>query len=82
MLIQSLYSFKEPYPSLPGCCHLIGILTMSSKGLFHLSTRLDAYVGEEHVKASGFRDYGPMSHASGCEVSSLVRKSVEYNDGG
>lgn len=79
MLIQSIYCLLEtPAPRPPGCCHLIGIVTVSPKG--HPSFYQLLQTGGGHGKSSGFHGHGPtVTLLSACEGSSLVRSNTVWN---
>jgi hypothetical protein len=70
----------EPCPRLPGVCHLVGTVIVSPKDLsFFLQAICFKMVGYI-VRPVDSMIRGPLSHFSGCEMSSLV-SSVHYHDG-
>lgn len=69
---------REPCPSPPCCCHLISAVTVSSKSHSIYQGSCFRMVGNM-VRPVHSMIVGPLSHFSGCEVSTLVRSNTLWN---
>ena len=78
-LVQSIYCLLEnsvsapPSPHAPGLCHLIGVITVSSKAFWSFCQASCFLMMETMVR------HGLPQRGFGCKVSSLIRNNTVWN---